>query len=146
MDTGIVVCESDAGPHLPLLDDTDDSRLEQLGYKQELSRNLSALANFSVSLTVVSVLTGLNTLYDSGLTYGGPLTMIWGWPIVGALTFTVGSSMAEICSAYPTSGGLYFWSAKLCGNEWGPFASWFTGWVFMYRYRYSKFQPVKHEY
>ncbi|GAV83531.1 AA_permease_2 domain-containing protein, partial [Cephalotus follicularis] len=87
-----------------------------------------ALANFSVSLTVVSVLTGLNTLYDSGLTYGGPLTMIWGWPIVGALTFTVGSSMAEICSAYPTSGGLYFWSAKLCGNEWGPFASWFTGW------------------
>ncbi|XAR52460.1 hypothetical protein NMG60_11020554 [Bertholletia excelsa] len=54
--------------------------------------------------------------------------MIWGWPIVGFLSLIVGLSMAEICSAYPTSGGLYFWSAELCGNEWGPLASWFTGW------------------
>ncbi|XP_010241137.1 PREDICTED: amino-acid permease BAT1 homolog isoform X3 [Nelumbo nucifera] len=36
--------------------------------------------------------------------------------------------MAEICSSYPTSGGLYYWSAKLCGNEWGPLAAWLTGW------------------
>ncbi|XP_052186011.1 amino-acid permease BAT1 homolog isoform X2 [Diospyros lotus] len=54
--------------------------------------------------------------------------MIWGWPIVGVMTLIVGLSMAEICSAYPTSGGLYFWSAKLCGNHWGPLASWLTGW------------------
>ncbi|KAK7854300.1 amino-acid permease bat1 [Quercus suber] len=54
--------------------------------------------------------------------------MVYGWPIVGVLTLIVGLSMAEICSAFPTSGGLYFWSAKLCGSDWGPFASWITGW------------------
>ncbi|OWM68030.1 hypothetical protein CDL15_Pgr017598 [Punica granatum] len=94
----------------------------------QLYRSLMAIANFSVSFSVVSVLTGLNTMYGDGLRYGGPLTMIYGFPIVGLLTLIVGLSMAEICSAYPTSGGLYFWSAKLCGKRWGPLASWLTGW------------------
>ncbi|KDP35015.1 hypothetical protein JCGZ_09303 [Jatropha curcas] len=108
--------------------ESDNDRLKQLGYKQELSRSLSAISNFSVTFSIVSVITGLTTLYSTGLSFGGPLTMVYGWPIVGLLTSIVGLSMAEICSAYPTSGGLYFWSAKLCGNNWGPFASWLTGW------------------
>ena len=36
-----------------------------------------------------------------------------GWLIVGFFALLVGMSMGEICSAYPTAGGLYFWSAKL---------------------------------
>ncbi|THU64385.1 hypothetical protein C4D60_Mb01t25920 [Musa balbisiana] len=106
----------------------DGSRLKQLGYKQELSRSLSVISSFSVSFSVISVLTGITTLYNTGLEFGGPVTMIYGWPIAGAFTLMVGLAMSEICSAYPTSGGLYFWSAKLCGNRWGPFASWITGW------------------
>lgn len=39
------------------------------------------------------------------------------WLKVGLLTLIVGLSMAEICSAYPTSGGLHFWSAKKCGTQ-----------------------------
>ncbi|PSR91123.1 Amino-acid permease [Actinidia chinensis var. chinensis] len=129
----IISVHEDRGLQFPLLGHeiaapNDDTRLKQLGYKQELSRSLSAIANFSVTFSIVSVLTGLTTTFNTGLTYGGPLTMIWGWPIVGLLTLIVGLSMGEICSAYPTSGGLYFWSAKLCGNEWGPLASWLTGW------------------
>ncbi|KAG0566559.1 hypothetical protein KC19_7G072400 [Ceratodon purpureus] len=34
----------------------------------------------------------------------------------------------QICSAFPTSGGLYFWSGELAGRKWKPFASWITGW------------------
>ncbi|RZC58101.1 hypothetical protein C5167_005405 [Papaver somniferum] len=86
----------------------DDSRLNQLGYKQELSRTLSALSNFAVTFSIVSVITGLTTTYNTGLTFGGPLTIIYGWPIAGFFTLIVGFSMAEICSPYPTSCGLYF--------------------------------------
>ena len=32
--------------------------------------------------------------------------------------------MAELVSAYPTAGGIYWWAAKLGGPAWG----WFTGW------------------
>uniref|UniRef100_A0A7I4BBB3 OTU domain-containing protein n=1 Tax=Physcomitrium patens TaxID=3218 RepID=A0A7I4BBB3_PHYPA len=38
------------------------------------------------------------------------------------------SNEEMICSAFPTSGGLYFWSAQLASPEWKPFASWITGW------------------
>ncbi|XP_057810692.1 amino-acid permease BAT1 homolog isoform X2 [Salvia miltiorrhiza] len=110
------------------LPDSGVSRLNQLGYKQELRRSLSAISNFSVTFSIISVITGITTLYSQGLSYGGPVAMVYGWPIVGAMTFTVGLSMAEITSAYPTSGGLYYWAAKLCTDDWAPFASWLTGW------------------
>ncbi|KAJ6988112.1 amino-acid permease BAT1 isoform X1 [Populus alba x Populus x berolinensis] len=135
--------EDTAGVYLPLRNDdgivnaSDDSRLKQLGYKQELSRTLSLIANFSVTFSIVSILTGLTTMYSTGLTYGGPVTMVYGWPMVGMLTLTVGMSMAEICSAYPTSGGLYFWSARLCGKDWGPLASWLTGWQTKIKFRHA---------
>ncbi|MGH9300049.1 MAG: amino acid permease, partial [Acidimicrobiales bacterium] len=52
---------------------------------------------------------------------------VWGWVIVGIATTIVGLGMAEIASAYPTAGGLYYWSAKLAKRN-GPAWSWFTGW------------------
>ncbi|KAJ1398336.1 Amino acid/polyamine transporter I [Sesbania bispinosa] len=74
-------------------------------------------------------MTGLTTLYGTGLRFGGPASMVYGWLVVGAMTMVVGLSMAEICSAFPTSGGLYFWSARLCHTHWAaPFAAWLTGW------------------
>ncbi|EFN58316.1 hypothetical protein CHLNCDRAFT_142334, partial [Chlorella variabilis] len=106
----------------------DEALLRQMGYKQELRRGLSGFHNFAVSFTVVSVLTGLTGLYGLGFTYGGPVAIIWGWPVVSFFTLLVALSMAEICSAYPTSGALYFWSAKLAGPRWAPLASWVTGW------------------
>ena len=87
------------------------------------------VSNFAVSFSIVSVVTGVTTLFGTGLQFGGPATMVYGWPVAGAFTLAVGLAMAEICSAYPTSGGLYFWSARLCARRrWGPFAAWLTGW------------------
>lgn len=86
------------------------------------------LSNFAFSFSIISVLTGVTTLYNNGLRFGGPVSIVYGWFIAGSFTMLVGFSMAEICSSYPTSGGLYYWSAKLAGPEWAPFASWITGW------------------
>ncbi|KAI3914074.1 hypothetical protein MKW92_040138 [Papaver armeniacum] len=111
--------------------DTGESRLAQLGYYQELDRSLSVISNFALCFVTVSVLQGITTLYSQGLQYGGPISMIYGWLIAGFFTVFVGLSMAEICSSYPTSGGLYYWSAKLAGPSWAPFASWLTCWFNM---------------
>ncbi|CAO1947220.1 unnamed protein product [Urochloa humidicola] len=108
--------------------DPDRARLHQLGYKQELKRGLSVLSNFALSFSIISVMMGVTTTYNTGLRYGGPASMTLGWLVVSALNGCVALSMAEICSAYPTSGGLYYWSAKLAGKEWAPLASWVTGW------------------
>ncbi|XP_057424562.1 amino-acid permease BAT1 homolog [Lotus japonicus] len=108
--------------------DSGHARLVELGYKQELKRDLSVIANFSLSFSILSVLTGVTTLYNTGLNYGGTVSFVYGWLLASAFTMLVALSMAEICSSYPTSGGLYYWSAKLAGPEWAPFASWITGW------------------
>uniref|UniRef100_A0A5B6YKE5 Amino-acid permease BAT1 n=1 Tax=Davidia involucrata TaxID=16924 RepID=A0A5B6YKE5_DAVIN len=108
--------------------DSGHTRLHELGYKQELKRDLSAISNFAFSFSIISVLTGITTLYNTGLNFGGPVVLVYGWLMAGAFTMFVGLSMAEICSSYPTSGGLYYWSAKLAGPGWAPFASWITGW------------------
>ena len=107
---------------------SDTERLHQLGYAQELNRGMSKFSNFAISFTIISILSGCLTLYGFGLQHGGPPTMLWGWLIVGVLVLFAGLSMAEICSAYPTAGGLYYWAAKLAPGKSGPIWSWFTGW------------------
>ncbi len=104
----------------------DVRRLHQLGYAQELRRRMSRFSNFAVSFSIISVLTAL-TLYGYGMGTGGPADLVWGYLIVGLLVIVVGAGMAEICSAYPTSGGLYYWAGRLGGRV-GPAWSWFTGW------------------
>ena len=44
------------------------------------------------------------------------------------MTLFVGLAMAEVCSSFPTAGGLYYWAAKLAPRSTAPAWSWFTGW------------------
>ena len=106
---------------------SDEERLAQLGYTQVLARRMSAFSNYAVSFTIISILSGCLTLYGYGMNTGGPAIIVWGWPIVGIMTLMVGLAMAEVCSSFPTAGGLYYWSAKLARHN-GPAWSWFTGW------------------
>ncbi|WP_225993509.1 amino acid permease [Actinomadura rudentiformis] len=105
----------------------DEKRLHELGYAQELSRSMSGFSNFAVSFTIISVLSGCLTSYTIGLSGGGPVVITWGWLFVGAMTLLVALAMAEVCSSYPTAGGLYYWAAKLAPSNSAAW-SWFTGW------------------
>jgi len=106
---------------------SDTERLHELGYAQELLRRMSGFSNFAISFTIISILSGCLTLYLYGMNTGGPIVMSIGWPLVGFFVVMVGLSMAEIASAFPTAGGLYYWSAKLAKSN-GAAWSWFTGW------------------
>jgi amino acid transporter len=100
----------------------DASELKQLGYAQELLREMGGFSNFAVSFSIISILTGSIQLFGYGLQNGGPLQMTLGWWLVSFFTLTVALSMAELASAYPTAGALYHWSSFLGGRAWG----WFT--------------------
>ncbi|MFH9069681.1 amino acid permease [Streptomyces alboflavus] len=107
---------------------SDEERLKQLGYQQTLSRSMSGRANFGVSFTIISILSGCMTMYGYGMNAGGPAVIMWGWLFVGLMTLFVGLSMAEVCSAYPTSAGLYFWAHRMAPNRSAAAWAWFTGW------------------
>ncbi len=106
--------------------DEDRDQLHAMGYAQELHRGLSTFSNFAISFSIISILAGGMTSFWLGMATGGPRVITLGWIVVGFFALLVGMAMGEICSAYPTAGGLYYWSAKLAKNNAARW-SWFTG-------------------
>ncbi len=104
---------------------SDEELLAELGYKQELNRSWSGFSNFAISFSIISILAGCFTTFSSGWNGGGPAAIAWGWPILAALVLCIGLCLAELVSAYPTSGGIYWWASKLGG----PKAGYYTGWL-----------------
>jgi len=102
----------------------DTARLHQMGYAQQLFRDMGGFSNFAISFTIISVLTGGLTLYSYGLNHGGPRQMGIGWLVVGIAVLVVAAAMAQLASALPTAGALYYQAAKLGNKHWG----WITGW------------------
>lgn len=103
----------------------DEKKLAELGYKQELNRSWSGFSNFAISFSIISILAGCFTTFGSGWNGGGPAAIAWGWPILAALVLCIGLCLSELVSAYPTSGGIYWWASKLGG----PKAGFYTGWL-----------------
>src|SRR5580704_7107748 len=103
----------------------DEQRLAELGYKQDLNRSWSGFSNFAISFSIISILAGCFTSFGLGWNNGGPAAVAWGWPIVSAFILVIGLCMSELVSAFPTSGGIYWWASKLGG----PKAGYYTGWL-----------------
>src|SRR2546423_10838017 len=109
---------------VPAGQSSDEQRLAELGYKQELSRAWSGFTNFAISFTIISVLAGTFTSFLYAWQNGGPIAVSIGWPVLCFFVLMVAFSMAELTSRYPTAGGPYWWANDLGGKGW----SWMTGW------------------
>jgi amino acid transporter len=103
----------------------DTADLHGLGYAQELLRSMGGFSNFAISFSIISILTGAVILYDYGLAWAGKAAVSLGWPLVTIFVLAIAASMAELASAYPTAGGLYYWASKMRGKGWG----WWTAWL-----------------
>jgi amino acid transporter len=87
---------------------------------------MGGFSNLAISFSIISIITGVATQFDYGLQKGGPAEMSLGWPLVAIFTLAVAASMAELSSAFPTSGGNYYWASQLGGPGWGWFTAWFS--------------------
>lgn len=72
---------------------------------------------------------GLSTTLYINLIDGLSVTILWGWVLVTLISIAIAASLAEICSVYPTAGGVYYWSAMLSTKEWAPLMSFIDGWL-----------------
>jgi amino acid transporter len=103
----------------------DVADLHKLGYAQELFRSMGGFSNFAISFSIISILTGAVILYDYGLAWAGTAAVLIGWPLITVFVLLIAASMAEIASAYPTAGGLYYWASRMKNKNWG----WWTAWL-----------------
>lgn len=101
--------------------------LHRMGYAQQLFREMGGFSNFAISFSIISILTGAMLLYGYGLKFAGPVINTIGWPVVSLFVLCIAASMAELASAYPTAGGLYYWAHRLGGHRW----AWVTAWLNM---------------
>ena len=101
----------------------DERQLAALGYRQQLSRSLGLLSNFSVGFTYLSPIVGVYTLFAIFLASAGPF-FIWTYPIVLIGQFLVVFTFAEIASQYPIAGGIFQWAKRLVGPRYGFMAGW----------------------
>ncbi|MDQ5873852.1 MAG: amino acid permease, partial [Actinomycetota bacterium] len=102
----------------------DEGTLHKLGYAQVLIREMGGFSNFAISFTIISILAGCLTSYFIAFNNGGPVAVTWGWLLVGSFCIIVALALAEVASAMPTAGALYYWASRLGSPAWG----WFTGW------------------
>ena len=100
--------------------DSDEEVLTALGYKQEFKRDFSIWSSFSVSFSVLGLLPSIASTLSYNLAYSGPAGSVWGWLVAAILIQFVALAMAELCSSMPTAGGLYYASAVLAPEGWGP--------------------------
>ncbi|KAJ7268721.1 amino acid permease-domain-containing protein [Mycena haematopus] len=93
----------------------DEDLLAQLGYKQEFKRDFSRLELFGLSFTIIGVVQSI--------------AAVWGWFTCCFFLVVVGLAMAELGSAAPTAGGLYYWTFKFCSPRYRRLMSWLIGYV-----------------
>lgn len=105
--------------------DDDVRTLHKMGYAQELSRRMHGFSNFAISFSIICILAGGITSFQSGYSTLGGFSIGVGWLVGSVFALIVACSMGQIASAYPTAGGLYHWASILGGRGWG----WATAWV-----------------
>ncbi len=106
--------------------DEDVKLLHSMGYAQELSRRLGGFSNFAISFSIICILAGGISAFQSGLSAGGGGSIGFGWPVGALFALIVAAAMAQIASSYPTAGGLYHWGSVLGGKGYGWVTAWFN--------------------
>lgn len=106
--------------------DESDRRLAELGYQRWTRRRWDAFANWAISGAIISVPTGVFSLYGFDMNAGGPGVIFLGWIAVSIGTLLVALAMAEICAVFPTSGALYYWASRLAPQKSRARWAWFT--------------------
>ncbi|KAF9221698.1 APC amino acid permease [Gyrodon lividus] len=114
---------------MPNIVDDDDLNLEVLGYKPSFRREFSNLATISFAFSIMGLCSSIATTFNTPLLLGGPASVTWCWLLGSCMCFTLGSSIAEIVSAFPTCGGLYTASAQLCPPAHRAVVGWIVGWL-----------------
>ncbi|PWN39307.1 amino acid transporter [Ceraceosorus guamensis] len=107
-----------------------DTRLEALGYAPEMRRNLSTIAVLGMGASIIAAPFGLTTSASFALVNGGAASYVWGWIFLSIVSLAIAASLGEICSLYPTSGGVYVWTAHLAPSKQSAIiASYIVGWL-----------------
>ncbi|OKL60303.1 hypothetical protein UA08_04340 [Talaromyces atroroseus] len=115
-------------PEMATIYDDDERLLARIGYKQELRREFSKWSTISYAISILGVLGSVPATFSYPLAAGGPGAAVWCWFIGSCMAMCIGSSVAELVSAYPTAGGMYFVTKHVVPKDQVAIFAWVQGW------------------
>ncbi|KAJ6446454.1 GABA permease [Purpureocillium lavendulum] len=110
-------------------DHQDRDQLARLGKKQVLRRTFGFFSIVGLSCTVLITWEGSLILFQQGLMNGGPAGIIYSFLFVWLGNLSVFSTLSELASMAPTSGGQYHWVSMLAPRSCSKVLSYVTGWL-----------------
>ncbi|CAO1597488.1 hypothetical protein XANCAGTX0491_001296 [Xanthoria calcicola] len=119
----------DQKPHGPSTNPRDEAEIARFGKIQRLRRNFGLLSIVGLTCTLMITWEGSLTVFQSGLTNGGPAGLIYGFIFTWIGTGLQALVMAELASMIPLAGGQYNWVALLAPKSCSKFLSYLTGWI-----------------
>lgn len=103
--------------------------MAEVGKVQQFKRNFGFWTILGLTASMMCTWEAVFFANFTAMLNGGPATLVYGfiYAFLGALS--TAASLAEMASAYPTSGGQYHWTAVLAPPSQKVFLSWFCGWI-----------------
>ncbi|KAL8651850.1 MAG: hypothetical protein Q9210_003024 [Variospora velana] len=124
-----VALNHDQKPNGRSINPRDEAEIARFGKTQRFRRNFGLLSIVALTCTLMITWEGLLTVFQSGLTNGGPAGLIYGFLFTWIGSGLQALVMAELASMIPLAGGQYNWVALLAPKSCSKFLSYLTGWI-----------------
>ncbi|OAA50750.1 Amino acid/polyamine transporter I [Beauveria brongniartii RCEF 3172] len=129
---GMRTVQGPSSPHIEVVsksDYADREQLARLGKKSVLKRNFGFMSILGFSCTILITWEATLVLSAQGLANGGYAGVLYGYIVVWLGNVSVFTTLSELASMAPTSGGQYHWVAMLAPRHCAKFLSYITGWL-----------------
>ena len=116
-----------ASGETPSIQDDDKELAARMGHKSEFSREFKSLSTISFAFSIMGLVSSVATTFNTPFLFGGgPASTVWAWFMGSCFNLCLATSIAEIISAYPSSGGLYSASGLLVPIKYRGIVGWCT--------------------
>ncbi|ODQ67645.1 amino acid transporter [Nadsonia fulvescens var. elongata DSM 6958] len=104
-----------------------DLQIAEMGYKPELRRTFGVWSILGIGFGLTNSWFGISASLVTGISSGGPMLIIYGIIIVATMSACIGVTLSELSSAFPNSGGQYFWTLELAPKKYASFWGYMCG-------------------
>ncbi|KAF2496531.1 putative amino acid permease [Lophium mytilinum] len=107
----------------------DELLLRAQGHKGELPRQFSTLAMLSLAFSITNSWIGYSAVFITPLLCGGGPGVFFGLLVAAVACSLINAGLAELASAYPSSGGQYHFAYMVSSEKHRAVAAFIMGWL-----------------
>ncbi|KAK7212644.1 hypothetical protein V2G26_019822 [Clonostachys chloroleuca] len=95
----------------------DDMQLRAQGHEAQLPRRFSLISILAFSYSIMNSWLGFVSVLLATLLLGGPTTAFWGTIVAWVASVIIATGLAELASAFPSSGGSYHFTFSIAPQQ-----------------------------